>query len=37
MRLVAKIGTLREHGNVRAWLRAVAVNVARSAGRSASR
>jgi RNA polymerase sigma-70 factor (ECF subfamily) len=33
MRLVGKIDTLREGANVRAWLRAVAVNVARSAGR----
>jgi RNA polymerase sigma-70 factor (ECF subfamily) len=35
MRLLGKISTLREEANVRAWLRAVAVNVARSAGRSA--
>ena len=34
MRLVGKIDTLREEANVRAWLRAVAVNVARSAARS---
>jgi RNA polymerase sigma-70 factor (ECF subfamily) len=33
MTLVTKINTLREESNVRAWLRAVAVNVARAAGR----
>lgn len=33
MTLVAKINTLREESNVRAWLRAVAINVARAAGR----
>jgi RNA polymerase sigma factor (sigma-70 family) len=37
MRLVSKIDTLREESNVRAWLRAVAVNVARSAGRRSGR
>lgn len=34
MTLVAKINTLREEANVRAWLRAVAVNVARAARRA---
>jgi RNA polymerase sigma factor (sigma-70 family) len=34
MTLVTKINTLREESNVRAWLRAVAVNVARAAGRT---
>ena len=34
MTLVAKINTLREESNVRAWLRAVAINVARAAGRA---
>jgi RNA polymerase sigma-70 factor (ECF subfamily) len=34
MTLVTKINTLREESNVRAWLRAVAVNVARAARRS---
>jgi RNA polymerase sigma-70 factor (ECF subfamily) len=33
MRLVSKVDTLREESNLRAWLRAVAVNVARSAAR----
>ena len=33
MRLVTRIDTLRDEANVRAWLRAVAVNVARSAAR----
>jgi RNA polymerase sigma-70 factor (ECF subfamily) len=33
MTLVTKINTLREEQNVRAWLRTVAVNVARAAGR----
>ncbi len=38
MTLVSKISTLREAGNIRAWLRMVAVNVARaSARRSRSR
>ena len=32
--LVAKINTLRDELNVRAWLRAIAVNVARAAGRN---
>lgn len=34
MRLIGHIQTLREESNLRAWLRAVAVNVARSAGRA---
>ncbi|MHC5023548.1 MAG: RNA polymerase sigma factor [Planctomycetota bacterium] len=34
MTLVQKINTLRDHGNVRAWLRAVAINAARAAARS---
>lgn len=34
MTLVTKINTLREESNLRAWLRAVAVNTARAAGRS---
>lgn len=34
MTLVAKINTLRDESNVRAWLRAVAINVARAAGRN---
>ncbi len=33
MRLVSRVSTLREESNIRAWLRAVAVNVARSAAR----
>ena len=33
MTLVSKIGTLREAGNIRAWLRMVAVNVARASAR----
>ncbi len=33
MRLVGKVSTLREEANIRAWLRTVAVNVARSAAR----
>ena len=33
MTLVAKINTVREESNVRAWLRTVAINVARGAGR----
>ena len=34
MTLVQKIHTLREESNVRAWLRTVAMNAARAAGRS---
>ena len=34
MTLVAKINTLRNESNVKAWLRAVAVNVSRAAGRT---
>jgi RNA polymerase sigma-70 factor (ECF subfamily) len=34
MTLVSKVNTLRAESNVRAWLRAVAINVARAAGRS---
>jgi RNA polymerase sigma-70 factor (ECF subfamily) len=34
MRMVNRIETLRDNANVRAWLRAVAVNVARSTARS---
>jgi len=34
MTFVSKVGTLREETNLRAWLRAVAVNAARAAGRS---
>jgi RNA polymerase sigma-70 factor, ECF subfamily len=34
MTLVAKIDTLRQETNVRAWLRAVAINAARAAGRN---
>lgn len=34
MTLIAKVQTLREHGNLRAWLRTVAINVARAAGRA---
>jgi RNA polymerase sigma-70 factor (ECF subfamily) len=34
MTLIAKIDTLREETNLRAWLRTVAVNAARAAGRS---
>ena len=34
MTLVAKIHTVRDQSSVRAWLRAVAVNVARAAGRT---
>jgi RNA polymerase sigma factor (sigma-70 family) len=33
MTLIAKINTVREEGNVRAWLRSVAVNAARAAAR----
>ena len=33
MTLVSKISTLREAGNIRAWLRMVAVNVARASAR----
>jgi RNA polymerase sigma-70 factor (ECF subfamily) len=33
MTLVAKINTVRDQANVRAWLRAVAINIARAAGR----
>lgn len=33
IRMVGRLDTVREEGNVRAWLRAVAVNVARSAAR----
>lgn len=36
MTVVSKINTLRDEANVRAWLRAVAINVARAAGRSVS-
>lgn len=35
MTMVKKLHTLREHGNLRAWLRTVAVNVARASARSA--
>lgn len=34
MTLIAKINTVREESNVRAWLRVVAINAARAAGRS---
>lgn len=34
MTLVAKVNTLREEANIRAWLRVVAINAARAAGRS---
>lgn len=34
MTLVAKINTLRDESNVKAWLRVVAINAARAAGRS---
>jgi len=34
MTLVAKVNTLRDQGNIRAWLRVVAVNAARAAGRT---
>ncbi len=34
MTLVAKVSTLRDEANVRAWLRTVAINAARAAGRS---
>lgn len=34
MTMVTKINTVREAGNVRAWLRTVAINTARAAGRS---
>ena len=34
MTLIAKIDTIREETNVRAWLRAVAINAARAAGRT---
>ncbi len=34
MTLVSKINTLRDESNLKAWLRVVAVNVARAAGRS---
>lgn len=37
MTLVAKINTLREESNLRAWLRAIAVNVARGAARQPER
>jgi RNA polymerase sigma-70 factor (ECF subfamily) len=36
MRLVGKVSTLRDEANIRAWLRSIAVNVARTAGRSRS-
>ena len=35
MTLVSKINTLRDETNIRAWLRAVAINAARAAARSA--
>jgi RNA polymerase sigma-70 factor (ECF subfamily) len=34
MTMLTKISTVREPGNIRAWLRTVAINVARAAGRS---
>ncbi len=34
MTMLTKINTVREAGNVRAWLRTVAINTARAAGRS---
>lgn len=34
MTMISKIGTVREAGNIRAWLRTVAINIARAAGRS---
>jgi RNA polymerase sigma-70 factor (ECF subfamily) len=34
MTMLTKINTVREAGNIRAWLRTVAINIARAAGRS---
>jgi RNA polymerase sigma-70 factor, ECF subfamily len=34
MTMLTKINTVREAGNIRAWLRTVAINLARAAGRS---
>ncbi len=34
MTLLTKINTVREAGNIRAWLRTVAINIARAAGRT---
>jgi RNA polymerase sigma-70 factor (ECF subfamily) len=36
MRLLSKVGSVRDEANLRAWLRTVAVNVCRSEGRRAS-
>ncbi|UCD75352.1 MAG: sigma-70 family RNA polymerase sigma factor [Phycisphaerales bacterium] len=37
MTVVKRIGTLRDEANVRSWLRTVAINAARAAGRSTNR